>query len=398
MMMVNINPITLTLILGLAIPLFMGTAEKLTRSSLRNSLFRLMANLEFLIALVASIFLTKKIFLDHQNDLFGYIYRIIPETIRSVLIGQELLTYLVVVPLLLIVVNLALRLISIPLRKSIFEPTIDYLYNLYFSRSQIAQRFLSAVYKLPLAITAVFVLGLLLNFWVYYFPSPQLIVWMNESVPYQFVDQRAVAPALNSKWAQRIPVLLNDSFAQALESRSSEYPESDSTGLNRKVNPRVITYFNGVTLDDAIKSNPKIDATARQIVGNEQNSKQRAYLLYKWVSRTIEYDYDKAVLISSNTKGIQSGSIVAFETRKGICFDYSSLYISMCRAVGLKVRLVTGLAYSGVNWGDHAWNQVYMPAEGRWINVDCTFGLNGNYFDQRNFSLDHRYAEIQGEW
>ena len=89
---------------------------------------------------------------------------------------------------------------------------------------------------------------------------------------------------------------------------------------------------------------------------------------------------------------------MAFNTRMGICFDYASLYVSMCRAVGLKVRLVTGLGYSGSSWGDHAWNQVYVPEEGRWINVDPTFGTVNNYFDKPDFTVDHKDTKVQGEW
>ena len=88
-----------------------------------------------------------------------------------------------------------------------------------------------------------------------------------------------------------------------------------------------------------------------------------------------------------------------YTTRKGVCFDYSCLYVSMCRAVGLKVRLVTGLGYSGSAWGDHAWNQVYSSGEKRWINVDTTFGsTGGDFFDQTDFFLTHKDAEVQGEW
>jgi transglutaminase-like putative cysteine protease len=71
----------------------------------------------------------------------------------------------------------------------------------------------------------------------------------------------------------------------------------------------------------------------------------------------------------------------------------------MCRAVGVKVRFITGLGYSGVEWGDHAWNQVYDPAENRWINVDTTFGNSGkNYFDHAGFRADHQDGVIQGQW
>ena len=116
------------------------------------------------------------------------------------------------------------------------------------------------------------------------------------------------------------------------------------------------------------------------------------------MSRNIKYEYDKAVKISRDPSGVSSGSIVAFETRKGICFDYACLYVSMCKAVGLKVRLVTGLAYNGVIWGYHAWNQVYSAEEKRWINVDPTFGAYAAYFDKTDFDEDHRYSQIQGEW
>ena len=71
----------------------------------------------------------------------------------------------------------------------------------------------------------------------------------------------------------------------------------------------------------------------------------------------------------------------------------------MSRAAGLKVRLVTGLGYNGSSWGDHAWNQVYYPAEKRWINVDSTFGSSGlNSFDNADFAWIHKDADIQGEW
>jgi hypothetical protein len=41
---------------------------------------------------------------------------------------------------------------------------------------------------------------------------------------------------------------------------------------------------------------------------------------------------------------------------------------------------------------------VYIPEEGKWINVDTTFSKGGNYFNTRMFDLDHRNAKIIGEW
>ena len=71
----------------------------------------------------------------------------------------------------------------------------------------------------------------------------------------------------------------------------------------------------------------------------------------------------------------------------------------MCRAVGVRVRLITGCAYSGTEWLDHSWNQVYDETNGRWVDVDPTFGRREkSYFDNLDFLDDHKDSEVQGEW
>ena len=99
-------------------------------------------------------------------------------------------------------------------------------------------------------------------------------------------------------------------------------------------NIRIIEYFNGVTLDEAVKSNAQLDKTAKTIVGNETDDKKKAYLIYEWISKNIKYDYAKAEKIVKEPDNTASGSITAYETRKGICFDFSCLYVSMCRGDG----------------------------------------------------------------
>jgi hypothetical protein len=398
--MADINFITLMIVVGFAVPIITGALESFTRSRIKDSVRTLLNNLELLVGLVLAIYLTRRIFFDNEGGIFGQIYSWIPASLQSLLLGQDILIYILTVPLLLFVIRIILKLITVPIYKVLLEPLANRVYTLHNSRGKVLQRVMGGLYQLPRAIILVFFLGLLLNFFAYYFPSPLLSGWMNESTAYQVVYKNAVSPALNSNIAKKIPVLVNDSFGKVME-RAQPIEDTGPAISNhpvKKDNPYVITYFNGVTLDEAIKSNAQIDATARQIVGSEQNSKKKAHLLYKWVSQNIEYDYNKAAIISKDSSGIASGSIIAFNTRTGICFDYSSLYISMCRAVGLKVRLISGLGYSGLAWGDHAWNQVYSIEESRWINVDTTFGTNGNYFDKRDFNVDHRYAQVQGEW
>ena len=70
----------------------------------------------------------------------------------------------------------------------------------------------------------------------------------------------------------------------------------------------------------------------------------------------------------------------------------------MAKATGLKVRLVTGDGFDGVQYGPHAWNEVYLDDEEKWIPLDTTFYLAGDYFDNYDFYNDHIKESIAGEW
>jgi transglutaminase-like putative cysteine protease len=314
---------------------------------------------------------------------------------QTFLYGRDVLIYTAAVPIILLLFSSILALFHDLLDRGLFRPCSAGLYSLLMAGGRFLRSVVGAMTQVPKAAFYTFLIGMALNFLVYYYPSPQVSVWMNDSGVYQSLYQQVLCPVLNSNLAKNIPVIINDTMDKVIPG-TRDVPDAPlSPDSNHGL---IIKYFNGVTLDQAIKSNAEIDRTARMIVGREQNSTRQAYLIYQWVASNIKYDYDKALQVSQGTSGVDSGSIIAYNTRTGICFDYSCLYISMCRAVGLKVRLITGLGYSGTAWGDHAWNQVYSPTEGRWINVDTTFGSNGNYFDKPDFMADHRHARVQGEW
>jgi len=394
------NPNIVTLVLAALFlgPILIGFFRPFSREKVQYSLGSLLDNIEFLAGIILSIYLTKRIFFENDSEIFRQIYGLIPESVKSMLYGQDILTYIVVVPILLLLVLLIFRLVTTPLYHAVIVPLSNRTYASICSMNSALRRTVGALWELPKSLYLPILAALILNFYTYYIYSPVLSKWMNESQVYMLIYDRALYPVLNSNIAKQIPVIVNDSFRNAI-GKVINKQEGLITDQLAGRNIRVIEYFNGVTLEEAIKSNDKIDETAVKIVGEEKNSKRKAYAIYRWISKNLDYDFDKAEKISRDPMGISSGSIVAFETRKGICFDYSCLYISMCRAVGLKVRMITGLAYSGTMWGDHAWNQVYSEEEERWINVDATFGSSGtNYFDGKNFQVDHQYAVVQGEW
>ena len=160
--------------------------------------------------------------------------------------------------------------------------------------------------------------------------------------------------------------------------------------------PNVI--YNGTTVEDGIRSNSIIEKKANKVIESDTTDREKARDLYVWIGSNIEYDNNKAEkVLSSNDETVESGAIYAFRDRSGICFDYACLYVAMARSVDLKVRLVIGEAYDGSKYVSHAWNEVYLNDENKWINVDATFYNGGNYFDSENFDK-HINKEIIGEW
>ena len=167
----------------------------------------------------------------------------------------------------------------------------------------------------------------------------------------------------------------------------------------QSINEEAIIYYNGVTLSQAVKSNEAIKEKAQELVKNDSTDIEKASSLYNWIGNNIQYDDIKAEEITRNDgKGVTSGAIEAFKTREGVCFDYASLYAAMAMDVGLKVRIVSGKGYTGSAWGPHAWNEVYIPSEKKWISVDTTFASTGDYFATPDFNNTHRDAKVIGEW
>lgn len=171
-----------------------------------------------------------------------------------------------------------------------------------------------------------------------------------------------------------------------------------SNGLLQNVTENQVYYYNGITIDEGVKSNASIEKKAKDIVKNYSKDREKAKALYTWVGGSITYDDNKATKVLSGQTGYESGAIPTFNSKRGICFDYSCLYTAMAKSVGLKTRVIIGEAYNGKEFVSHSWNQVYLADEGKWVNLDCTFYSAGNYFDNSNFNSEHRQTSVAGEF
>ena len=133
-------------------------------------------------------------------------------------------------------------------------------------------------------------------------------------------------------------------------------------------------------------SSSKAVIKARELTKNCKNDLQKVQEVYKYILNNVVYDYDKANKV---VRGELNGYIpvvdVILNSKKGICFDYSSLMAAMLRSIGIPTKLIMG--YVAPNNAYHAWNDVYVKGAG-WIRINSQV-----YFDGKQYSrMDSTFA------
>lgn len=130
----------------------------------------------------------------------------------------------------------------------------------------------------------------------------------------------------------------------------------------------------------------KAIAATQEIADAADDDLGAVELIYSYVTSRLSYDYDKAgAVLAGGMSGYLPDIDEAFETKKGICFDYAALMTAMLRAQGIPSQLVIG--YAGEVY--HAWINVYIENVG-WIG-------RAIYFDGTDWTLmDPTFASTSG--
>ncbi len=146
-----------------------------------------------------------------------------------------------------------------------------------------------------------------------------------------------------------------------------------------------------VPTKDVESDDPGISDLAKRLTRLSKTDRDKARNLYNWITRNIKYDYDKYRRQLANDYTDIYGATNTFKTKKGVCYDFSTLFAAMSRSIGLETKVIRGNYVSGKRQEYHAWNEIYLKDEGKWIKLDSTFGyaLNKNYFDNKDFDDDH---------
>ena len=98
---------------------------------------------------------------------------------------------------------------------------------------------------------------------------------------------------------------------------------------------------------------------AREIIGDEKDALKAVNLINKWVYRNIE---------KKPTISIPS-ALDVLETRRGDCNEHATLFVALCRSMGIPSKLCAGIVYTQGRFYYHAWSDVFV---GSWISVDPT--------------------------
>ncbi len=116
--------------------------------------------------------------------------------------------------------------------------------------------------------------------------------------------------------------------------------------------------------------NPEMDIIikAEELTKNLKTDKEKVIAIYGFVVDTFSYDYDK---INSIDTTYVPDIVKVYQDKKGICYDYSAVLASMLRSQNIPAKLIKG--YSDLINGYHAWNEVYLADENRWIVIDATY-------------------------
>lgn len=139
--------------------------------------------------------------------------------------------------------------------------------------------------------------------------------------------------------------------------------------------------------DNIIDYSSQIKSKADEVVSGVSDYLTAVLRLSEFVNQYLNYSFYEPYI-----KGTLSSSQV-FSLRKGVCDEYSVLFISLARSVGIPCRYVTGYSYGNVlgldSFGPHAWVEVYVPGHG-WLPVDPTYGEHA--------WLDASHVSIVKDW
>ncbi|MFC3750410.1 transglutaminase domain-containing protein [Paenibacillus sp. GCM10012306] len=104
---------------------------------------------------------------------------------------------------------------------------------------------------------------------------------------------------------------------------------------------------------------------AKQLTAGKTTDQAKVQAIHDYIVANVKYDY---ALANSVTTDYIPNINNTLNSKKGICYDYASLFAAMSRSVGIPTKLVMGNTSYVAQY--HAWNDVLI--DGKWVTIDTT--------------------------
>ncbi|WP_410513415.1 transglutaminase-like domain-containing protein [Paenibacillus sp. BR2-3] len=125
-----------------------------------------------------------------------------------------------------------------------------------------------------------------------------------------------------------------------------------------------VVYLNSVQ-NIKWSSSDKAIQRAQLLTQGKKTDEEKVKAIYNYIVKNVQYDYGLASSVSSDYIPNIDNTLT---DKKGICYDYSSLFAAMLRSVDIPTKLVMGNTSYVSQY--HAWNEVLL--NGKWVTIDTT--------------------------
>jgi transglutaminase-like putative cysteine protease len=113
---------------------------------------------------------------------------------------------------------------------------------------------------------------------------------------------------------------------------------------------------------------PEVKRLAREIIGDEKNSLEKALRVFRWVSANVPWcsEMEYSIIPNLSEKGLAA--------RRGDCGVQGMVFITLCRAAGVPARWQSGWQTKPGDWNMHDWSEFYVEPWG-WLPADASYGV-----------------------
>lgn len=106
--------------------------------------------------------------------------------------------------------------------------------------------------------------------------------------------------------------------------------------------------------------NAEITALAMEITKGKNTKKDQARDIFEYIVNNFKYKYPPR----------SRGALSFLKAKEGDCGEFSFLFSSLCRSIGIPTRTIFG-GWSNGKMNGHAWNEIFLEDIG-WFSVDTS--------------------------